>query len=262
MPKEAIADYCNMLDRQKKMKGARHEQVAAKERQSNQEPRTVREHPTRDMRDMETVRAYLVELMERHDEKEMQNFMHEVINECIVKEIDEHGGPPIVLLALMGNKSWRDFVLASFDVRLKFHILGADRTMKIAIFPKVMYDSQLQGMKCFDFNEAFPPYFPICSFDYDVMAKKFEYDVMLQKYSEQQIFKSHEIEQLSYDKLDGFEHNNEKKYGGNYCSIAVDYWRCKYVSIRWGNAVPSWEERKAEAEEMLKQWMQKKFYWN
>ena len=47
-----------------------------------------------------------------------------------------------------------------------------------------------------------------------------------------------------------------------YIRHAVTKWRQEYVSIRWGNAVPSWEERKAETEEMLNQWLQKHFYWN
>ena len=259
--KEAIADYCNMLERQKKMKSSRREQVAAKERQLKQESRRVGEHPTRDMRDMETVRAYLVELMERHDEKEMQSFLHEVINECIIKDIDEHGGPPVVLLALMGNMAWRDFVTASFDVRLMFHIFGSDRQMKIAIFPKDMTDSQLQGLREFEFNEAFPRYFPICSFDYDIITNNYVYDIVLQGYNTDKQIVSREVEDLPYDELRWLCHNGNH-IRGDGCEEPLRHWRQQYVSIRWGNAMPSWEERKAETEEMLKQWMQKHFYWN
>ena len=181
LPNEVIADYCNMLERQKKMKGSRREQMGQKkESPSCQKLREVREHPTRDMRDMETVRAYLAELMERHDEKEMLCFLHDVIKECIVSPLMfENDGPPIVLLALMGNRAWRAFVTASFDVRLSFHVIGGDRQMKIAVFPKDLSDSQLQGSKCFKLNEAFPSYFPICAFDYDVMTNNYGYDIML-----------------------------------------------------------------------------------
>ena len=53
-----------------------------------------------------------------------------------------------------------------------------------------------------------------------------------------------------------------ESYEARQESYKIDLWRKEYVSTRWGNAVPSWEERKAETEEMLKQWLQKHFYWN
>ena len=56
--------------------------------------------------------------------------------------------------------------------------------------------------------------------------------------------------------------NNGKGWVTSDIRHAVTKWRQEYVSIRWGNAVPSWEERKTETEEMLNQWLQKHFYWN
>ena len=180
LPNEAIADYCNMLERQEKMKGSRREQMGQK-KESPSKPHVLKScgFLSRDMRSRGKVRAYLAELMERHDEKEMLSFLHDVINKCIVNPLMfENDGPPIVLLALMGNRAWRAFVTASFDVRLSFHVLGGDRQMKVAVFPKDLSDSQLQGSKCFKLNDAFPPYFPICAFDYDVMTNNYGYDIM------------------------------------------------------------------------------------
>ena len=63
------------------------------------------------------------------------------------------------------------------------------------------------------------------------------------------------IDYLNRDTYNKAEETRQESY-------KIDLWRKEYVSTRWGNAVPSWEERKAETEEMLKQWLQKHFYWN
>lgn len=258
IPKETIADYCNMLDRQKKMKGSRREQ----ERQkcaSNLAPKKAHfkvknllgNYPTRDIRDMEATRGYLAELMERHDENEMRLVLYKVIEKCIAPRFIREDSPPIVLLALLGNKAWRDFFERFFEVKATIHVRGGNcRKMIISVFPRDMSNAQLQGKGDFEFDNYFPRYFPIYGFDYDIMGNSF-------------VAESQAVENLIY--------NGEHIYGGgNRChndplvleARDVNTWREEYVVPRWGTAVPSWEERKAETEEMLKQWMQKHFYWN
>ena len=181
LPQEAIADYCNMLDRQKKMKGARREQVDQR-RTPNSAPKKghfklknlLGDRPTRDIRDMEAARGYLAELMERHDENEMRLVLYKVVEKCIAPRYISDDRPPIVLLALLGNNAWRDLLVRYFDVKATIHVHGGDcRKMIISVFPKDLSNAQLQGKQEFQFDDSFPRYFPIYGFDYDMINNSF-----------------------------------------------------------------------------------------
>ena len=255
IPKEAIADYCNMLERQKKMKSSRHREREDKLRVDKREDDIINYISSKSVlffreRDDDTlrVRAYLAGL---YDERQKHDLVNRVIRKLMGYNYGDEGGIT-VFGALLFNNAWREFMKRFYDIKATIHVRGGEcRKMIVAVVPKDMSESQLQRKTEFKFGNSFPRYFPIFGFDFDIITSTF----VAESISESVVRKPSGMWGVPHDYY---------SYGRNEEIIdrEVDSWKRDYLFERWGNAVPSWEERKAETEEMLKQWMQKHFYWN
>ena len=254
LDKISIAEYCDMLARQNKMKNAHQAQVHANERVSNsgsdmkRPTTTIRKKDviaTCNMHDMTDVRSYLKQMIEKSDEQSLKIFLCKVVKECIVYHW-HYSQVPIVLMAIIGNKMWRDILMRFFEVKANIHVHGGNhrcRNFEISVFSKDISDSQLQGSPQFEFGDYFPPYFPVFGFNFDVIADVF-------------IAESFAVENPMPPSHD-FYRMTKEDWEVSY----VEAWKREYVSPRWGTNVPSWELRSAEAEELLRSWWKKHIYW-
>lgn len=256
LDKAAIAEYCDILARQKKMKNAHQEQVHANERVSNSGSDMKRPATTMggkdviatcNMHDMTDVRSYLKQMIEKCDEQSLKSFLCKVVKECIVYHW-HYSAVPIVLMAIIGNKMWRDILMRFFEVNANIHVHGGycDSSFEISVFSKDKSDSQLQGAPQFKFGDYFPPYFPVFGFNFDVMTDVF-------------VAESFAVENPvppSQDFYHGMRMTKE-----DWEASCVEAWKREYVVPRWGTNVPSWESRSTEAEELLRSWWEKHICW-
>lgn len=258
LDKAEIIEYCDMLARQNKMKNAHQEQVHANERVSNsgsdmkRPATTIREKDviaTCNMHDMVDVRSYLDQMIGLGDEQTLKLFLCKVVEGCIVHYRIEHEPypqVPIVLMAIIGNKMWRDLLMRFFEVKANIHVPSQcyRNYFEISVFSKDMADSYLQGKGRFAFGDYFPLYFPVFGFNFDIIGDVF-------------VAESSTVENQVPFPQDYFPQD----YSQHRIKIALEMWMEEYVSPRWGTKMPSWELRSAEAEELLRSWWKKHIYW-
>ena len=249
LDKAAIAEYCDMLTRQKKM-GQLHLQSG--DSQINQEedcPPFDKSHfkssmceyddviASGDINDMGEVRIFLKKLMEQHDEQSVKIFLNKVVEERISRSWHyDMDRPPIVMLAILGNKLWRELIVQSYDVKASISVFRGDvGRLTISAASKRFGDVEFLWL-----GPGFPRYFPVFGFNFDVIN-----DVFVAESCATEIPIPLGTRPL-YELI-------VKSY--------FDNWQREYVLPRWGTNVPSWESRSAEAEALLRSWWKEHIYW-